>query len=225
MDPGAWSWSPEAIVPLLLAAGYLVVARREASAARLVSFVAGCALLAVALASPLDTVARDYLVWGHLLQNVVLAEWAPLLLVLGIPPGLAERLVRPAAVRSLTRPVVALPLWIATYAVWHVPALYDAALASRRATTRYPAASRSGTIASGLHDHAPGSTTLRYFGAGVAQLVERQPSKLNVAGSSPVARFGLSIARAVAGTAPSLRGARPSAATPGRAACRGVRMD
>ena len=45
MDPGAWSWSPEAIVPLLLAAGYLVVARREASAARLVSFVAGCALL------------------------------------------------------------------------------------------------------------------------------------------------------------------------------------
>ncbi len=128
MDPGAWSWSPEAIVPLLLAAGYLVVARREASAARLVSFVAGCALLAVALASPLDTVARDYLVWGHLLQNVVLAEWAPLLLVLGIPPGLAERLARPAVVRFLTLPVVALPLWIATYAVWHVPALYDAAL-------------------------------------------------------------------------------------------------
>ena len=128
MDPGAWSWSPEAIVPLLLAAGYLVVARREASAARLVSFVAGCALLAVALASPLDTIARDYLVWGHLLQNVVLAEWAPLLLVLGIPPGLAERLARPAAVRFLTQPVVALPLWIATYAVWHVPPLYDAAL-------------------------------------------------------------------------------------------------
>ena len=59
----------------MLAAGYLVVARREASAARLVSFVAGCALLAVALASPLDTIARDYLVWGHLLQNVVLARY------------------------------------------------------------------------------------------------------------------------------------------------------
>jgi cytochrome c oxidase assembly factor CtaG len=58
----------------------------------------------------------------------VLAEWAPLLLVLGIPPGLAERLARPAVVRFLTLPVVALPLWIATYAVWHVPALYDAAL-------------------------------------------------------------------------------------------------
>ena len=78
--------------------------------------------------TPLDTLAREYLVWAHLLQNVVLAEWAPLLLVLGIPPGLAERLTRPRAVRLLTSPFVALPLWVATYALWHVPALYDAAL-------------------------------------------------------------------------------------------------
>jgi putative membrane protein len=128
VDPGAWSWSPETIVPLLLAGWYLVAAGHETSGARLVSFLAGCALLAIAFASPLDTLAREYLVWGHLLQNVVLAEWAPLLLVLGVPQGLAERLSRPRAVRFLTRPVVALPLWIATYAVWHVPALYDAAL-------------------------------------------------------------------------------------------------
>jgi cytochrome c oxidase assembly factor CtaG len=128
VDPGAWSWSPEALVPLAAAAWYLVVARPSAGAARIASFLAGCALLALALASPLDTLARDYLVWGHLLQNVVLAEWAPLLLVLGIPPDVAERLARPAVVRLLTRPVVALPLWLATYAAWHVPALYDAAL-------------------------------------------------------------------------------------------------
>ena len=60
----------------------------------------------------------------------MLAEWAPLLLVLGIPPRLAERLTRPRTVRVLTRPSVALPLWVGTYAVWHVPALYDAALRS-----------------------------------------------------------------------------------------------
>ena len=66
--------------------------------------------------------------WGHLLQNVVLAEWAPLLLVLGVPPALAARLTRPRVVRFLTRPYVALPLWVGTYALWHVPALYDAAL-------------------------------------------------------------------------------------------------
>ncbi len=55
----------------------------------------GCVLLVAALVTPLDTLAREYLVWAHLLQNVVLAEWAPLLLVLGIPPDLAGRLTRP----------------------------------------------------------------------------------------------------------------------------------
>ena len=30
--------------------------------------------------------------------------------------------------RALTRPVVAMPLWLANYAIWHVPWLYDAAL-------------------------------------------------------------------------------------------------
>ena len=92
------------------------------------SFLAGCALLVAALVTPLDTLARTYLVWAHLLQNVVLAEWAPLLLVLGIPPVLAERLARPRVVRMVTQPFVALPLWVGTYALWHVPALYDAAL-------------------------------------------------------------------------------------------------
>jgi cytochrome c oxidase assembly factor CtaG len=67
-------------------------------------------------------------VWGHLLQNVVLAEWAPLLLVLGIPPAVAARVSHPRVVRFLTLPYVALPLWVGTYALWHVPAPYDAAL-------------------------------------------------------------------------------------------------
>jgi cytochrome c oxidase assembly factor CtaG len=31
-------------------------------------------------------------------------------------------------VRVLTHPLVALPLWLATYFVWHVPPIYDAAL-------------------------------------------------------------------------------------------------
>jgi cytochrome c oxidase assembly factor CtaG len=126
--PDAWSWSVEALVPVGLAAAYLVSTRAERHAARTIAFLSGCALLAAALVTPLDTLAREYLVWAHLLQNVVLAEWAPLLLVLGIPPDLAERLSRPSVVRAVTRPVVALPLWIGTYVVWHVPTLYDAAL-------------------------------------------------------------------------------------------------
>jgi cytochrome c oxidase assembly factor CtaG len=126
--PWAWSWNAEALVPVGLAGVYLVGTRGARSPARTLSFLAGCVLLVLALATPLDTLAREYLVWAHLLQNVVLAEWAPLLLVLGVPPALARTLTERRAVALLTRPVVALPLWVGTYAVWHVPVLYDAAL-------------------------------------------------------------------------------------------------
>jgi len=126
VSPDAWSWSLEAAVPVVLAAGYLATVRTQTR--RWLAFVGGCALLALALVSPLDTLARDYLVWAHLLQNVLLAEWAPLLLVLGVPPALAASLTRGRPVRVLTHPFVALPLWVGTYAAWHVPALYDAAL-------------------------------------------------------------------------------------------------
>ncbi|MCZ7588759.1 MAG: cytochrome c oxidase assembly protein [Gaiella sp.] len=128
MVPGAWSWNAEAFVAVTLAVLYLVATRGDRHALRTTSFLAGCALLAAALVTPLDTLAREYLVWAHLLQNVVLAEWAPLLLVLGIPPRLAEPMARPRVARALTHPFVALPVWVGTYALWHVPALYDAAL-------------------------------------------------------------------------------------------------
>jgi cytochrome c oxidase assembly factor CtaG len=59
---------------------------------------------------------------------VILAEWAPALLVLGIPAALAERIGALPAARELTRPPVALGLWLLTYFVWHLPPAYDTAL-------------------------------------------------------------------------------------------------
>ena len=76
----------------------------------------------------MDTVALHYLLSAHLLQNVALAEWVPALLVIGVPPGLAALAGRNPVWRIATHPLVALPLWLVTYAVWHVPAIYDAAL-------------------------------------------------------------------------------------------------
>ena len=78
--------------------------------------------------SPLHQVSLHYLLWIHLLQNVVLAEWAPFLLVLSLPATLATVLADSRATRRLTHPAVALPLWLANYAIWHVPVIYDAAL-------------------------------------------------------------------------------------------------
>jgi putative membrane protein len=129
VSPSDWSWSFELLLPLGLGALYAASLRRlPAERWRVASFAAGCALLAGALGSPLDTLAREYLVLGHLWQNVLLAEWAPLLLVLGVSSPLAAALGRRGVVRVLTLPYVALPLWVANYAVWHLPAAYDGAL-------------------------------------------------------------------------------------------------
>ena len=112
-----------------LAAVYLVaIQRTPAPAWRIACFLVGCVLVVAVFATPLDTVAVDYLLWIHLLQNVVLAEWAALLLVLGTPPPLAARLTANRPLRLLTHPLVSLPLWVATYVVWHLPVLYDTAL-------------------------------------------------------------------------------------------------
>ena len=129
MRPYEWSWSPEALLLLPLAAGYALTARRVGiNRDRALAFGAGTALVALALVTPLDTIARRYLLSAHLLQNVVLAEWAPALLVLGIPAALAAAAATRRSLRFLVNPLVALPLWLATYFAWHVPAAYDAAL-------------------------------------------------------------------------------------------------
>ncbi len=129
MDPYAWSWNPEALVVLGLGGAYLAAFRRfPAPGWRIACFLAAVVMLLAVAVTPVHTLGMHYLLTMHLLQNVVLAEWAPLLVALGIPPALAATLARPAPVRWLTHPFVALPLWLANYMVWHLPWIYDAAL-------------------------------------------------------------------------------------------------
>ena len=130
MRPYAWEWDAEAVVLVpVLAIAYLAVLRRFAtSRGRIAAFVAGELLILAVFATPVQSLALRYLLTMHLLQNVVLAEWAPALLVAGLAPALAARLTRPAAARFLTSPFVALPVWLAVYFAWHLPWPYDAAL-------------------------------------------------------------------------------------------------
>jgi cytochrome c oxidase assembly factor CtaG len=112
-----------------LAGSYAVAARNEVVPRwRLACLASACALLLVAHVGPLARLASTSLLSAHLLQNVILAEWAPALIVLAVPPGLGARLARLPGARVLTHPAVALPLWLATYVAWHVPAAYDLAL-------------------------------------------------------------------------------------------------
>lgn len=132
MAPSPWSWQAawvELAAVAVLAAAYALAARRHRpSRARAACFAGGLFLLVALSVSPLGTLALHYLLTAHLVQNVALAEWIPLLLVAGIPPALAAGLARFRAVRLLTRPALALPLWLGGYALWHIPAPYDAAL-------------------------------------------------------------------------------------------------
>ena len=121
-SPYAWPLDPDALalVPALSVAYVLVVRRIPTERWRHACFAAAMLLLLAVFATPLDTLALNYLLTAHFLQNVVLAEWAPALFVLALPPSLAQR----ARVPMLP----ALVLWLGTYFAWHVPAAYDFAL-------------------------------------------------------------------------------------------------
>jgi len=64
-------------------------------------------------------------------EHLLLGDLAPLFIVLGLDGALLRPLLAVSAVqrlRFLGHPLVALPLWIATLAIWHLPGPYDAAL-------------------------------------------------------------------------------------------------
>jgi cytochrome c oxidase assembly factor CtaG len=129
-DPYAWALDFEALglVPAVALAYAFAIRRYPAERWRIACFAGGLALILVAFVTPLHTISLHYLLSAHLLQNVVLAEWAPALCVLGLPTGLVAAAGRLRAVRALTHPLVALPLWLGTYFAWHIPAAYDTAL-------------------------------------------------------------------------------------------------
>ena len=130
--PGSWQASWEEIAAVLaLASAYTVAARRSPpSRLRAAAFALGAVVVLGVLVTPLATLALHYFLWAHLLQNVALAEWAPALVVFAVSPGTAA-LGRIRIVAALTQPPSSLPLWLAAYAVWHVPVGYDAALRHR----------------------------------------------------------------------------------------------
>ncbi|HLI60558.1 MAG TPA: cytochrome c oxidase assembly protein [Solirubrobacteraceae bacterium] len=139
MTFGEWSLDPAQIGPVILVALlYGLRARRLAAhgrpvpVARRASFAAGILVGLASLVTPIDWLGENRLLWVHMVQHLLLGDLAPLLIVLGLTgpvlrPLLAIRWLRPA--RALAHPLPALLLWSVDLCLWHVPFMYQAALA------------------------------------------------------------------------------------------------
>jgi putative membrane protein len=93
---------------------------------RVVAFASGLFLIAASLNSPLETIASRYLLLMHLLQNALIADVAPLLVVLGLTPRMRETVGRVGPGRL--RPRWILPLWLGAWYLTHIAPFYNWAL-------------------------------------------------------------------------------------------------
>jgi cytochrome c oxidase assembly factor CtaG len=93
---------------------------------RIAAFASGLLLIAASLNSPLETIASHYLLLMHLLQNALVADVAPLLVMLGLTPGMRASLGRQGLDRLRSRWI--LPLWLAAWYCTHFAPFYDWAL-------------------------------------------------------------------------------------------------
>ena len=146
-----WFADPLVLVPLFLFAGIYVwrfrqargevlarggsPAQRGVGPLQALAFGGGMLALLAALVSPLDGLGDDYLFSAHMLQHVLLGDVAPLLVLL----SLSRVIMRPATRRLVSveralgrfaHPLTGLFLWFGLIYLWHIPALYDAAIDS-----------------------------------------------------------------------------------------------
>ena len=134
----SWSVDPLQLAPtVVLAVAYAVRARTLARRSqpvpgwRVALFSLGIALLLVSVASPIAEIGEEELFSFHMAQHLLIGDLAPLCLLAGLTgPLLRPLLALPGVMRLrvLSNPFVALPIWAANLALWHVPALYEAAV-------------------------------------------------------------------------------------------------
>lgn len=157
--PGFWDWSldPPLVLVIDLAILYWLGARRTVTPARMrgarrrqsACFYAGLAVLAIALASPIEILSGQ-LFWVHMVQHVLLLMVAPPLIVLAcpwirlwrsLPLGPRRTIARGLAHGERTRwlrgtsrllgtPQAGFIAFNGVLLAWHVPALFDATLRS-----------------------------------------------------------------------------------------------
>ena len=151
----SWAWRPEIILTLGLAAAVHLAGRwrlkrrgveHQTRPWRLFSYLAGLAVLWIALMSPIDVLSGQFF-YMHMIQHLLLVMIAPPLLLLadpmptmlwGLPRALrleiGRWLVPKAAfrrvLRALTTPGLVWLYFVAALVGWHDPHLYNLTLVS-----------------------------------------------------------------------------------------------
>jgi putative membrane protein len=137
-----WHLTPQVLLPMLLLIGIYVFrfreSRREAGPRaapwwRGVAFAASMVVLFIAVASPVDTLGENYLFSAHMVQHILLGDLAPLLLLVSLSRHMMRPLTRrlhkiERAMGRLANPITFIFAWLFLITLWHIPALYDAAL-------------------------------------------------------------------------------------------------
>jgi putative membrane protein len=134
-----WRWSihPSTVIGIAaLAALYTWAAKklhREPTTSQKLFFCSGLLVMFASLNGPLHDLSDDYLFSAHMVQHLLLTLAVPPLLLAGVPGymlrrPLAARHVAPAA-RFFTRAPICFVVFNVTIAAWHLPPLYNAAMA------------------------------------------------------------------------------------------------
>jgi putative membrane protein len=135
-----WRWSihPSTVVGIAaLGALYLWAARRlrqEPTLTQKICFFTGLFVMFASLNGPIHDLSDDYLFSAHMVQHLLLTLAMAPLLVAGVPGWmirrpLATRFIAPTA-RFLTRAPIAFIVFNVVMAAWHLPPLYNAAMAN-----------------------------------------------------------------------------------------------
>ena len=128
MNAYAFSFEPLFLALAVVAAGlyWRAVSGDPPPTWRIVAFASGLFLIAAALNSPLETVAAHFLLLMHLLQNALIADVAPLLVLLGLTPRMRAALGRRGLDRVRARWI--LPIWLGAWYLTHLAPFYEWAL-------------------------------------------------------------------------------------------------
>jgi cytochrome c oxidase assembly factor CtaG len=146
-----WSVSP---LPIVLAAAGLALfasgfrrlrarAPRHARWWRAALFCAAVALALVAAISPLHAAGEQDLLSAHMLEHVIIGDLVPAALMVSLQGPLLAFVVPAVVIAGVTRrprlraalgrlvmPAGAVAIWLTSLAMWHIPAVYDAAATS-----------------------------------------------------------------------------------------------